>query len=263
MKRVSPPQATRGGELSVRSAQCHDLRATYIFTRSNQLFISSFSGVRSGFWVDCQQTGSYVVGRLSANRKLILDTDTTIKRGTGRLRLRARHFRLETQCALIAPCKREAYMLLCAKCAPVRWRRAGSCRSHRMMAHGETMASNPPTGGQLGCRILRGVFQKGLLHLPHQRGTSIRSMTCPHRSQTHFRATTCPTIAILRLYRWYRRLEGSGYFGALSHTPLGATYVIPIIYVPMLVITHAVALYWVVRPQPKAACVLAGDPSAS
>jgi hypothetical protein len=34
---------------------------------------------------------------------------------------------------------------------------------------------------------------------------------------------------------------------------LGATYVIPIIYVPMLMITHAVALYWLVRPQPKAA----------
>lgn len=29
---------------------------------------------------------------------------------------------------------------------------------------------------------------------------------------------------------------------------LGATYVIPIIYVPMLMITHIVALYWLVRP---------------
>jgi hypothetical protein len=29
---------------------------------------------------------------------------------------------------------------------------------------------------------------------------------------------------------------------------LGATYVIPIIYVPMLMITHVVALYWLVRP---------------
>ncbi len=28
----------------------------------------------------------------------------------------------------------------------------------------------------------------------------------------------------------------------------GATYVIPIIYVPMLMITHVVALYWLVRP---------------
>ncbi len=30
---------------------------------------------------------------------------------------------------------------------------------------------------------------------------------------------------------------------------LGATYVIPIIYVPMLMITHVVALYWLLRPQ--------------
>jgi hypothetical protein len=30
---------------------------------------------------------------------------------------------------------------------------------------------------------------------------------------------------------------------------LGAAYVIPIIYVPMLMITHAVALYWLLRPQ--------------
>lgn len=30
---------------------------------------------------------------------------------------------------------------------------------------------------------------------------------------------------------------------------LGATYVIPIIYVPMLMITHVVSLYWLVRPQ--------------
>lgn len=44
---------------------------------------------------------------------------------------------------------------------------------------------------------------------------------------------------------------------------LGAAYVIPIIYVPMLAITHAVALYWLVRPQPKAARVLAGNASAS
>lgn len=29
---------------------------------------------------------------------------------------------------------------------------------------------------------------------------------------------------------------------------LGATYAIPIIYVPMLMITHVVALYWLVRP---------------
>jgi len=37
---------------------------------------------------------------------------------------------------------------------------------------------------------------------------------------------------------------------------LGATYAIPILYVPMLMITHVAALYWLVRPQSKT--VLAG-----
>ena len=36
---------------------------------------------------------------------------------------------------------------------------------------------------------------------------------------------------------------------------LGATYWIPILYVPLLMITHAVALYWLVRPQPKTVLV--------
>jgi len=40
---------------------------------------------------------------------------------------------------------------------------------------------------------------------------------------------------------------------------LGAAYVIPIIYVPVLMITHFVALYWLVRPQLQAAPVLIGD----
>lgn len=31
---------------------------------------------------------------------------------------------------------------------------------------------------------------------------------------------------------------------------LGITYPIPILYVPLLMITHAVALYWLVRPRP-------------
>ena len=34
---------------------------------------------------------------------------------------------------------------------------------------------------------------------------------------------------------------------------LGATYAIPILYVPMLMITHLAALYWLVRPLPKLA----------
>ena len=44
---------------------------------------------------------------------------------------------------------------------------------------------------------------------------------------------------------------------------LGATYAIPIIYVPLLMITHFVAFYWLVRPQPKAAHVLIGDATES
>ena len=44
---------------------------------------------------------------------------------------------------------------------------------------------------------------------------------------------------------------------------LGATYAIPIIYVPLLMITHAVALYLLLRPQPKAVRVFAGDAAAS
>src|SRR6516225_11239104 len=44
---------------------------------------------------------------------------------------------------------------------------------------------------------------------------------------------------------------------------LAATYAIPIIYVPVLMITHFVAFYLLLRPQPKAARVLAGDVAAS
>jgi len=43
---------------------------------------------------------------------------------------------------------------------------------------------------------------------------------------------------------------------------LGATYAIPIIYVPVLMITHVVAFYLLVRPQSKAARALAGDAAA-
>src|SRR5882762_270766 len=44
---------------------------------------------------------------------------------------------------------------------------------------------------------------------------------------------------------------------------LGATYAIPIIYVPVLMITHFVAFYLLVRPQPMAARTLAGDMAVS
>jgi hypothetical protein len=44
---------------------------------------------------------------------------------------------------------------------------------------------------------------------------------------------------------------------------LGAAYAIPIIYVPLLMITHVVALCWLVSPQSKAALTAAGDSAAS
>ena len=44
---------------------------------------------------------------------------------------------------------------------------------------------------------------------------------------------------------------------------LGAAYAIPIIYVPVLMITHFLAFYWLVRPQSKGAPVLIGDATES
>jgi hypothetical protein len=44
---------------------------------------------------------------------------------------------------------------------------------------------------------------------------------------------------------------------------LGAAYVIPIIYVPMLMITHYVAFHLLARPQSKAAPVLISDATES
>jgi len=44
---------------------------------------------------------------------------------------------------------------------------------------------------------------------------------------------------------------------------LGAGYAIPILYVPMLMITHFVALYWLVRPRRGAAPALIGEATES
>jgi nicotinamide riboside transporter PnuC len=44
---------------------------------------------------------------------------------------------------------------------------------------------------------------------------------------------------------------------------LGAAYAIPIIYVPVLMITHVVAFYLLLRPQPKAVRVLARNGAAT
>lgn len=44
---------------------------------------------------------------------------------------------------------------------------------------------------------------------------------------------------------------------------LGATYVIPVIYVPLLMITHVTAFYFLLRPQHKVAGALASSAVAS
>jgi hypothetical protein len=44
---------------------------------------------------------------------------------------------------------------------------------------------------------------------------------------------------------------------------LGATYAIPIIYVPILMITHVVAFYLLARSLPNAARAFAGEGAAS
>jgi hypothetical protein len=44
---------------------------------------------------------------------------------------------------------------------------------------------------------------------------------------------------------------------------LGATYAIPILYVPLLMITHVAAFYLLLRPQPKPVQTLAGEAAAS
>jgi hypothetical protein len=44
---------------------------------------------------------------------------------------------------------------------------------------------------------------------------------------------------------------------------LGAAYAIPILYVPMLMITHFVALYWLAHPRSTATSVIAGEATAS
>jgi hypothetical protein len=44
---------------------------------------------------------------------------------------------------------------------------------------------------------------------------------------------------------------------------LGAAYAIPILYVPLLMITHVVALYWLVRPARQAVPVFIGETQRS
>jgi hypothetical protein len=44
---------------------------------------------------------------------------------------------------------------------------------------------------------------------------------------------------------------------------LGSAYAIPVIYVPLLMITHLVALYWLVRPRPETDRAPATDANAA
>jgi hypothetical protein len=44
---------------------------------------------------------------------------------------------------------------------------------------------------------------------------------------------------------------------------LASTYFIPVIYVPLLMITHILALYWLARPQPKSGSALIGGATAA
>jgi hypothetical protein len=44
---------------------------------------------------------------------------------------------------------------------------------------------------------------------------------------------------------------------------LASTYFIPVIYVPLLMITHILAFYWLARPQSKAGSALMGDATAA
>jgi hypothetical protein len=44
---------------------------------------------------------------------------------------------------------------------------------------------------------------------------------------------------------------------------LGAGYAIPVIYVPLLMITHVAAFYLLVRRQPKTARAFSGEPAAA
>jgi len=44
---------------------------------------------------------------------------------------------------------------------------------------------------------------------------------------------------------------------------LGAVYAVPILYVPLLMITHILAFYWLLRPQSKAISAFAGGSAVS
>ncbi|MGC1460710.1 MAG: hypothetical protein WA802_00825 [Terracidiphilus sp.] len=44
---------------------------------------------------------------------------------------------------------------------------------------------------------------------------------------------------------------------------LGAAYAVPILYVPLLMITHVVSIYWLVRPESKTGGALVSDSAAA
>ena len=62
------------------------------------------------------------------------------------------------------------------------------------------------------------------------------------------------------IFNYYHAIQ----VGLPAHAEeLGATYAIPVIYVPLLMITHITAFYFLIRPQAKAARALVGDAAVS
>ena len=52
--------------------------------------------------------------------------------------------------------------------------------------------------------------------------------------------------------------------GVAAHAgQLVAAYYIPVLYVPLAMITHVLAFYWLVRPQPRGVSALTGEPGAA
>ena len=79
--------------------------------------------------------------------------------------------------------------------------------------------------------------------------------------QLHLVLGYVPWLLCFGAYVWPRLKSYGPGRGALAGQ-LVAAYAIPIIYVPILMITHFAAFYFLARPQLKAARALAGDAAA-
>jgi hypothetical protein len=62
------------------------------------------------------------------------------------------------------------------------------------------------------------------------------------------------------IFDYYRAIQAG--LPALAGQ-LASAYFIPVIYVPLLLITHILAFYWLARPQPKAGSALIGVATAA